>query len=67
MTFGDARILIAVLALGLGACQDLTPVPAPEAGPEDASTDDSSTDDSSTDDSSTDDSSTDDAGDAATE
>jgi hypothetical protein len=60
MTFGDARLVLIVLALGLGACQDLTPVPPPEAGPDD----EASTDDSSTDDSSTDDSSTDDAGDA---
>jgi len=69
MTFAEARIFSMVIALGLGACQDLTPVPAPEAGPDDASTDDSSTDDSSTDDSSTDDANTDDAstGDVATE
>ena len=64
MTFGDARLVIIVLALaGLGACQDLTPVPPAEAGPDDATADDGG--DETGDDSSSD--AADDTTDAGTE
>jgi hypothetical protein len=66
MTFGDARLLLAVFALGLvTACQDLTPVPPPDTGPDDDATTDDGGGDETVDDSSSE--AADDSGDAGTE